>query len=165
MFLLVFVADKPPWKCVTDGNLLETNEKYPCLKNGSPCYNVQFSGEFTSIASEWRLICDKEYKRTLANAVVMVGCLFGAVLFSGMADKQGRKYTIVVLYSIASVCCFVSGLAQTYEQFVLLRFIASVMMNGASTATFVLISETVGRSSKGAYDFMCTLICSNARNI
>ena len=151
MFLLVFVADKPDWACVIDGDLLETNERFPCLDNGSSCNDVQFNGEFTSITSEWRLICDKEYKRNLANAVVMVGCLIGALLFSGMADKQGRKYTIVLLYSIASVCCLVSGLAQTYGQFVLLRFIAAVMMNGGSTATFVLISETVGQSAKGMY--------------
>ena len=164
MFLLVFVADRPQWSCVEDGQVLETNEKFPCLSNGSSCQNVEFSSEFTSIASEWRLICDAEYKRTLASASVMVGCLLGAVAFGGMADKYGRKSTIVVLFSIASVACLASGFAQTYEQFILLRFITAVMLNGSSTAVFVLISETVGQSSKGIcrhlyilYFFICFL--------
>ena len=163
MFLLVFVADKPQWNCPVDGEYLsDENEKFPCLKNGSSCENVQFSGEFTSIASEWRLICDREYKRSLAGAVVMTGCLLGAVLFAGMADKRGRKSTIVLLHSVASVSCVASGLAQTYEQFVLLRFITAVMLNGGSTAVFVLISETVGQSAKGIMFinlFIITCLC------
>lgn len=151
MFLLVFVADKPEWECGVDGEFLNSKEKFPCLSNGSSCKNVQFSGEFTSIASEWRLICDKEYKRSLAHAIVMVGCLLGSVLFGGMADKRGRKSTIVLLYSISSVSCIASGLAQSYGQFVICRFITAVVLNGSSTAVFVLISETVGQRSKGEY--------------
>ena len=149
MFLLVFIADKPQWNCLVDDQISDRDKKFPCLNNGSACANVQFSGEFTSIASEWRLICDNEYKRSLANALVMTGCLLGAVLFGGMADKRGRKSSIVLLYSVASVSCIASGLAQTYAQFVLLRFITAVVLNGSSTAVFVLVSETVGQSSKG----------------
>ena len=148
MFLLVFIADKPQWNCLLDDLILDGNKKFPCLNNGSVCSNVQFSGEFTSIASEWRLICDKEYKRSLANALVMTGCLVGAVLFGGMADKRGRKSSIVLLHSVASVSCIASGLAQTYELFVLFRFITAVVLSGCSTAVFVLVSEIVGQSSK-----------------
>ncbi|XP_028396631.1 solute carrier family 22 member 15-like [Dendronephthya gigantea] len=149
MFLLVFVADKPRWRCGgNDGQPLTTNGNFPCLANGSLCESVQFSSEFSSITSEWRLVCDQEYKRSLASAIVMAGCFLGAVLFGGMADKQGRKQTIVVLSSIASFACIASGFSQSFEQFLFFRFVAAVMLNGSSTAVFVLISETVGRSSK-----------------
>lgn len=152
MFLLVFVADKPKWSChVDDGRLMgnQSQESFPCLINGSSCEHVHFSGEFTSIASEWGLICDQEYKRNFASAVVMAGRLLGAVLFGGMADKRGRKSTIVLLNSVASVFCLASGFACSFEQFVFFRFVTAVMLNGCSTATFVLISETVGQRSKG----------------
>lgn len=151
MFLLVFVADKPRWQCGNDGQPSTANGNFPCLRNGSLCENAQFSREFTSIASEWRLVCDQEYKRSLASAIVMAGCFLGAVLFGGMADKLGRKPTIVGLYSVASFSCIASGFSQSFEQFILFRFITAVMLNGSSTAVFVLISETVGRSSKGLY--------------
>jgi hypothetical protein len=155
MFLLVFIADKPRWNCVQESELLDENKRFPCLSNGSTCGDVQFSGEFTSIATEWRLICHDEYKRSLANALVMTGCLIGAILFGGMADKRGRKSTIILLYSVASVSCIASGLAQTYGQFVLFRFTTAVMLNGSSTAVFVLVSETVGQSSKGMFTDLC----------
>lgn len=153
MFLLVFVADKPQWKCSRgEQSYLDQDQKkqgYPCYKNGSMCYNLTFNGEFTSIATEWKLVCNEEYKANIAQAIVMAGCLTGAVVFGGLADRHGRKYAIVLMQSLASVFCFASALVQSYEQFVILRFLCAATLTGSGTTIFVLISEILGPGLRG----------------
>ena len=157
-FLLVFVADKPQWQCSENEHSyldqVTDNQGYPCYKNGSVCRNVTFDNEFTSIATEWKLVCDQEYKTNGAQAIILVGSLLGVVVLGGMADQRGRKFAIIFMQSLAAVFCFASGFAQSYVQFVILQSLGAAMLRAGGMTIFVLISEIIGPECRGIYIYI-----------
>ena len=139
VLLLVFVADKPQWRCSKEEQSLLDQEKnsqgHPCYKNASVCENMMFNGEFTSVVTEWNLVCDQEYKANVAQSITM----------------QTATYLFGLL----------TGLVQTYYQFLLVRFLCGMTVVGGNLASFVLMSEIIGPSYRGR--FLYCLLGSNVK--
>lgn len=157
MLSLVFVADIPQWQCSKEEQSLldqrRNSQGYPCYKNASVCQNIIFSGEFTSIATEWNLVCDQEYKANFAQSVMMSGCLIGVLISGRISDRFGRKFVIVNTQILAYLFGLLTGLVQTYNQFLLIRFLCGMTVVGGNLSSFVLLSEIIGPSYRGISTF------------
>ena len=60
----------------------------------------------------------------------LFGMMFGAMFFGGLADKIGRRLTIVICVFLFSVFTAVAGLAEDPVTFSIIRFIAGLGLAG-----------------------------------
>ena len=152
MLLLVFAAATPKWLCPEGGkrNLkhCESLERC-CALDGSICNGARFTTNFTSIATEWNLLCGQTYKNELTQSIFMAGTLVGAPLIGGLADKHGRKPLWVISYFVNGGLAFLSGLSPSYHIFVALRFLVGIFAGGGGLIIFVLATESIGPSYRG----------------
>ncbi|XP_068751499.1 solute carrier family 22 member 15-like [Montipora capricornis] len=150
MLLLVFVAATPKWTCPEDSKA----NSIPCKDNcctprGVICDRASFTTNFTSIATEWNLVCGEAYKNELAQSIFMAGTLIGAPLMGSLADKHGRRKIWVISYFLSGGLAFLSGLSPSYGVFVALRFVVGMFAGGAGLINFVLCTESIGPSYRG----------------
>lgn len=84
----------------------------------------------------------------IALGITLIGWSLGGLIFGVVADRWGRTRTMaltILLYSIFTGAC---GFAQTFEQFLALRFLASLGIGGEWGAGASLIAEVFPRSSR-----------------
>ncbi|KAJ7380520.1 hypothetical protein OS493_008985 [Desmophyllum pertusum] len=152
MLVLVFTAATPKWMC-PEGDKASLKHckslENCCASDGSICNGAQFITNFTSIATEWNLLCAQSYKNELAQSIFMAGTLVGAPLFGGLADKHGRKPLWVISYFLASGLAFLSGFSPSYHVFVALRFLVGIFAGGGRLIIFVLATESIGPLYRG----------------
>ncbi|KAK3714235.1 hypothetical protein QZH41_018388 [Actinostola sp. cb2023] len=128
-----FLAADPPWTCVTNssscnitGNIEKGHEYYKlrCSLNRSEWeFNTT---EFTSIVSEWDLVCDRSSLSSLSKSVVFAGYMVG-VLFGGMlSDKFGRKPMVYFPSVLCNVLALIASFVNAFWIFTLLRALIGV---------------------------------------
>ena len=152
MLLLVFAAATPKWTCPEGGKRGLKHCKSLescCVSDGSICNGAQFTTNFTSIATEWNLLCGQAYKNELTQSIFMAGTLIGAPLIGGLADKHGRKPLWVISYFLNGGLAILSGLSPSYRMFVALRFLVGIFAGGGGLIIFVLATESIGPSYRG----------------
>ena len=150
MFLLVFVADKPRWQCRNvPRRYMDKNFDYPCLKNGSVCGAIVFDKEFTSVVTEWNLVCDQEYMANIGQSVMMLGCLIGVITAGRLSDRIGRYYVTVGSQFLAFSFGIATALVQSYSQFLVARFLCGLVIVGGNLSSFVIMTEIIGPSYRG----------------
>ena len=151
--VLVFVAAQPKWSCL--GALSS-----PCTQNGTICPKALFSADFTSIATEWSLVCGEAYKNELVQSLFMAGNMIGSPLIGGLADHHGRRKMWMISIVLCSFLAFVSAFAMSYNQFLIVRFFTGIFAGGGGLVTFVLSTESVGPSYRGE----CECVLHTLRN-
>ena len=150
MFLLVFVADKPRWHCSNVASrYLDDNKEYPCFRNGSACREITFDKEFTSVVTEWNLVCDQEYKANMGQSVMMMGCVIGVITAGRLSDRIGRRYVTIVSQVMAFSFGILTAFVQSYTQFLLVRFLCGLVLVGGNMSCFVIMTEIIGPSYRG----------------
>jgi len=77
----------------------------------------------------------------IATAIFIVGWATGGFLFGMVGDKLGRTRTMVITVLIYAIFTGLSGLSQTYWQFVVLRFLTGLGIGGEFAAGAALIAE------------------------
>jgi len=85
---------------------------------------------------------------TILN-VQMVGMLVGGVLWGVLADKKGRFSVLfgsILLYSLANIANAFIG---TYDQYLILRFIAGIGLAGELGAGVTLVAEILPKDIRG----------------
>ena len=158
MLVLVFVAATPKWSCQEESkaSLYQCRSMENCCSlRGSVCDRALFKTKFTSIATEWNLLCGEAYKNELAQSIYMLGLLIGAPVIGGMADKHGRRKVWFVSYFFSGGFAFLSGLSPSYTVFVALRFLVGIFVGGFGLVNFVLCTESIGPSYRGK--FRCSI--------
>ena len=156
MLVLVFTAATPKWTCPEENkaNLKHCKSLESCCAvDGSICDGASFTTNFTSIATEWNLVCGQTYKNELTQSIFMAGTLVGAPLIGGLADKHGRRRLWLFSYFLACGLAFLSGFSPSYHTFVALRFLVGVFAGGAGLIIFVLSTESIGPSYRGKTKF------------
>ncbi|KAG9348870.1 hypothetical protein JZ751_029187 [Albula glossodonta] len=108
--------------------------------------HLHFNSNYTSIVSEWYLLGDSEYKVSLASSVYFGGVLIGAVTFGQLSDQYGRRKLYLIGLTLDIVFGVLSGLAPSFQLFILARFLVGIMNGGVTLVSFVLLNEFVGRA-------------------
>jgi MFS family permease len=88
-------------------------------------------------------------KGLLILNVQMAGMLLGGILWGVLADKKGRLSVLfgsILLYSLANIA---NGFVTSYDQYVLLRFIAGVGLAGELGAGITLVAEILPKEIRG----------------
>lgn len=75
-------------------------------------------------------MCDKEYLRTLAMTVQMVGVLIGALVCGQLADMIGRRYVFFIDYSLLVVISLATSFVNSWELYAVCRFAVGVLIGG-----------------------------------
>lgn len=110
-----------------------------CLVYGLTAMNVMLiSVALPRIIAEWNL--DRAAAGLLAS-FGYVGMFLGALSSGFIADRIGRKLTMMIMILIGSVFTGLCGLAPNYEAMGLLRFIAGFGLGGTLPLPGVYMSE------------------------
>lgn len=88
-------------------------------------------------------------KGLLILDVQMAGMLLGGILWGIMGDKKGRLSVLfgsILLYSLANIA---NGFVASYDQYLLLRFIAGIGLAGELGAGITLVAEILPKEIRG----------------
>ncbi|XP_053150848.1 solute carrier family 22 member 2-like isoform X2 [Hemicordylus capensis] len=97
-----------------------------------------------SIVSEFNLVCEDSWKLDVFQACVNAGFFIGSVYVGYIADRFGRKTSVLVTTLITSISGVLVALAPNYLWSVIFRFIQGLVSKGSWTAGYILITEIVG---------------------
>ncbi|MHA4845375.1 MFS transporter [Flavitalea antarctica] len=81
--------------------------------------------------------------------IQMAGMLIGGILWGVIGDKKGRRSVLfgsILMYSLANVA---NGFINSYDQYVVLRFIAGVGLAGELGAGITLVAEILPKHIRG----------------
>lgn len=111
---------------------------------GAKCKQFTYTSNFTSIVTEWDLVCDDAYEVRFGQAIFMAGVLCGAIFFGPIADKYGRKKSYFFTTLGALVSSAFSAFSTNLIIFLIFRFLAGFFCAGEILANFVLTMEIIG---------------------
>ena len=141
-----FVGRHNTFYCSRGGQTL-TNK---CFENKvSSCTNLTF--EENTIASEWNLVCDKNWLSKATMSALMLGFLLGALLLGNLADRIGRKNNLLMTLVGLLFCNLISAFTSFYSVYLMSRFMIGFFVSGNVLSIVVLMSELVGPSYRSSY--------------
>ena len=95
------------------------------------------------ISAEWQI------ERAALGVVLsaeLVGMGFGSVLLGGLADKFGRKNTMLLCLVLMAAGMFLASIAQAVEPMVAFRFLTGIGIGGMLAATNAVTAESSNTS-------------------
>jgi MFS family permease len=108
----------------------------------------EYSKEFTSIVTEWNLICSRAYYSNLSQSGLFTGLLIGGFLFGTLSDTYGRKKTYFLSLLGATICHVFSGLTSTFSIYFLARILLGVFCSGFIIIGYTILLEVVSTSKR-----------------
>ncbi|KAJ8958307.1 hypothetical protein NQ318_017453, partial [Aromia moschata] len=133
---IVFVAPPVSFTCAD-------NATDKCATNCSG--HVFDKSLFTNtIATEWDLVCQRQYLADFAQTVTMLGILFGNMLFGYLSDRFGRRNPLVCAVILQAASGLAAALSPWFPLFLVMRFLAALATGGTMVTSFVLVMEIVG---------------------
>jgi len=146
-FQAAFVAADPGFQCTDDKTSLTKDQ---CPSQGVTCNHYEFtSNTFTSIVTEWGLVCDLSYMASATQSMMMAGLFVGSLLAGSLSDKLGRRHLLGCSWIFMGVFGMAGSLSSSYNQYVLCRFMVGVFAGSASVVNFVLLTEITGTEQRG----------------
>ena len=100
----------------------------------------------STIMGEWGL---KPATAGFVASVTLFASAFGGMLFGAVANRLGRKKTLMITVMIFSVCSGLSGLAQNVVQLAIARTALGLGYGGEWTSGALLVSETWRAEHRG----------------
>ncbi|KAL9952116.1 hypothetical protein ACROYT_G039324 [Oculina patagonica] len=165
LLLSTFIAAEPGWRCVVKSNSSECKVNgtvFPGDENYEHRCDIsrnawEFVDDFTSVVTEFDLVCDKALFGTIAASLVYLGSLIGCIVISTLSDKFGRKKAIFGAGFGIAIFSLLSAFPNVYWLFAVLRFLVGFGF-GQGSCMFVLVSEFVGvrRRSLMGTSFFCS---------
>ncbi|KAG9454279.1 hypothetical protein H6P81_007183 [Aristolochia fimbriata] len=147
--VMIFADREPAWRCTSVAGPECFSAATVC---GLPAGSWEWvSGSGSSTVSEWGLICDEKYKVGLAQSAFFAGCMIGAGVFGHLSDSfLGRKGSLITVCVLNLVFGLLTSTAPGYWFYFLLRLLTGVSTGGVGLCAFVLSTEPVGPSKRGA---------------
>ena len=95
-----------------------------CLTKNTILYPEDF--EFTSnIVTDFNLVCDDQFKIALVGSIYMIGLLFSSFFAGTLADKFGRKLSLMGCIVFGVTGAMGGGLCNSYLCYCITRFFAA----------------------------------------
>ena len=149
VLLMTFAALDPPWKCAENSTVCTWNQTLPSSSRQRCTNMTREDWEYAvpahlSIASQFDLQCDQEWKMHLLTSIIFLGWGLWAPLLGLAADTFGRRAVIYPSQATIIVMGFVCSFFKSVPLIIIARFIVGFFMPGATVQGFVLMSEYVG---------------------
>ncbi|XP_078344443.1 solute carrier family 22 member 15-like [Oculina patagonica] len=151
---MLFIASEPGWKCKNNNTcpftetirLGDDNYSYRC---DIAREDWEFGDDFTSVVTEFDLVCDRGSLGFVSTSVIFVGFFIGSICVSSISDKFGRKYPVYICGFLCCVFNFASAFSPAYWVFATFRFIIGFMIGALSIPIFVMGTEYSGIRHRG----------------
>ncbi|KAK6494878.1 synaptic vesicle glycoprotein 2C-like [Huso huso] len=85
------------------------------------------------------------------GSVVYLGMMVGAFFWGGLADKVGRRQTLLICMSVNGFFAFLSSFVQGYGLFLLCRVFSGFGIGGAVPVVFSYFAEVLARGKRGEH--------------
>uniref|UniRef100_A0A4W3GD22 Synaptic vesicle glycoprotein 2Ca n=1 Tax=Callorhinchus milii TaxID=7868 RepID=A0A4W3GD22_CALMI len=85
------------------------------------------------------------------GSIVYVGMMLGAFFWGGLADKMGRRQSLIICMSLNGFFAFLSSFVQGYGLFLFCRFFAGFGIGGAVPVVFTYFAEVLAREKRGEH--------------
>lgn len=99
-----------------------------------------------ALAKEWQL---SSAQMGLIGSVSSIGMVFGAVIFGILADKIGRKNSLLCSLLVFSIGNGISAFSTSLSLFLVLRLLVGAGLGGELPVASTLISENTPTASRG----------------
>ncbi|KAK3094450.1 hypothetical protein FSP39_001873 [Pinctada imbricata] len=109
---------------------------YDCL-NG---YHYDYDDGET-VTMEWNLVCDKSGLGEFSTTMVIIGICIGGVIFTGLADRFGRKTVAVYTHILLLVCNVALTFMPIFAAFAGLRLFIGAFQQGLGLSTAITLIE------------------------
>ncbi|XP_052019053.1 solute carrier family 22 member 16 [Apodemus sylvaticus] len=125
--------------------------EYSGYRRDSPCsdgYVYDQSKWRNSVVRNFNLVCDQKWYATIIQPLFIFGVLLGAITFSYLSDRFGRRVALwctsigVFFFGIASIFIF------DYFSFLAARFFLVMAASGYFVVVFVYVMEIIGQKSR-----------------
>uniref|UniRef100_A0A8C0Q1B7 Major facilitator superfamily (MFS) profile domain-containing protein n=1 Tax=Canis lupus familiaris TaxID=9615 RepID=A0A8C0Q1B7_CANLF len=85
------------------------------------------------------------------GSIVYLGMMAGAFFWGGLADKIGRKQSLLICMSINGFFAFLSSFVQGYGFFLFCRLLSGFGIGGAIPTVFPYFAEVLAREKRGEH--------------
>lgn len=150
--IMTFLGLEPPWRCAKNSTVCNfTQEFSPSGSDPNKNFRCniddnewEFTNPYTSIITEWRLVCRKSTLGFLTNSIMFFGWFIGNIVFGILSDKYGRRKVLFVSSSLVCWVAFASSFVPWYWLYACMRFIIGFGLGGAIVCLFIMATEYVG---------------------
>ncbi|NWW95528.1 SV2C protein, partial [Rhynochetos jubatus] len=85
------------------------------------------------------------------GSIVYLGMMVGAFFWGGLADKVGRRQSLLICMSVNGFFAFLSSFVQGYGFFLFCRLFSGFGIGGAVPTVFSYFSEVLAREKRGEH--------------
>ncbi|XP_048581579.1 organic cation transporter protein [Nematostella vectensis] len=135
---MIFSFSAPQYHCGDGNSSCQPNK---CCDN---CTSYVFDGPFTSIVSEWNLLCERSYIPALVQSMYFVGYLFGSLLSGTLSDAFGRKISLTVSVALQAAAFIGASFVTSHTALIILIFFAGLSIASSIACQYTLIIEMIG---------------------
>ncbi|XP_014220696.1 organic cation transporter protein [Trichogramma pretiosum] len=98
----------------------------------------------STTASQWDLVCERDWLRATGDSIFMVGVMLGSTIFGALSDKFGRRNIFFLSLVIQLVCGIAVAVAPDFITYVVFRAIVGSTTSGVFLVAYVIALEMVG---------------------
>lgn len=84
------------------------------------------------------------------NSIIFIGMMAGAYAWGSVADSLGRKKVLIVISFMNAVCIVASSFSQSYELFMLFRFLNGAALGGSGPVIWSYFAEFQPKQKRGS---------------
>lgn len=84
------------------------------------------------------------------NSIIFIGMMAGAYVWGSAADSLGRKKVLIVISFMNAVCIVASSFSQSYELFMLFRFLNGAALGGSGPVIWSYFAEFQPKQKRGS---------------
>ncbi|OQR75949.1 solute carrier family 22 member 6-like [Tropilaelaps mercedesae] len=112
-------------------------------------HSYDYAGVYPTIISENDWVCEDTYKAYIANSVFFAAMSIGVLIIGHVGDIVGRVPVMFVTYVLAGITGIVTYFSgESFELFVVTRFIMGFVLLSISITPFVLAVEYVPKQRR-----------------
>ncbi|XP_041463612.1 solute carrier family 22 member 13-like [Lytechinus variegatus] len=117
-------------------------------------YDRELSG--LTITQSFDLVCDRKYLINLSQSLFFVGILIGSATFGGIADRFGRRVSLILCNVIIVISWVVSAFSPNFITFVVTRSVDAAACFGSAIISYVIATEFIGPSKRAFVSVILT---------
>ncbi|KAF5303762.1 hypothetical protein FQA39_LY09835 [Lamprigera yunnana] len=84
------------------------------------------------------------------NSIIFIGMMAGAYIWGSAADSLGRRRVLIAISFMNALCIIASSFSQSYELFMLFRFLNGAALGGSGPVIWSYFAEFQPKSKRGA---------------